>query len=367
MRIFTAGIVTETNTFSPIPTGLADFDVIRPADLNQEGGRKDPAIEVFRQKAAEGGHEFIFSFSAFAQPAGLTVKNVYEQMRDELLEDLQAALPVDIVLLPLHGAMVASGYDDCEGDLISRVRQVVGPDVVIGVELDLHCHLTEQMVADADLIVIYKEYPHTDIALRAAELFDLAVNTAEGQIKPTMALFDCRMIGLYLTPVEPMRLFVDEMSAAEGKDGVLSLSLAHCFPWGDVPECGTRMLAMTDNNSAQAVHVAERFGRKFYKMRQIVSFKPLSLDEALEKALSIQTYPVVIADQADNAGGGAPSDSTFVLKALLEHNVTNAALGMMYDPVVVQLAKSAGDWCYVEGTLRWKNGRLLRRPSRHIG
>lgn len=342
MRIFCAGIITETNTFSPIPTGLADFDVIRPADLGKEGARKNPVVEVFRQKVAEQGHEFIFSFSAFAQPAGLTARTVYEEMRDELLEDLQAALPIDIVLLPLHGAMVAEGYDDCEGDMISRVRQVVGPDVVIGVELDLHCHLTERMVAVADLIVIYKEYPHTDMALRAAELFDLAVKTAEGHIKPTMALFDCRMIGLYLTPFEPMRSFVDEMSTAEGNDGILSLSLAHCFPWGDVPECGAKMLAVTDNDSGKAAQVAEAFGRKFFDMRYRASFNPLSLDEALEKALSLQKYPVVIADQADNAGGGAPSDSTFVLKALLERTVTNAALAMMYDPVVVQLAKSAG-------------------------
>jgi microcystin degradation protein MlrC len=272
----------------------------------------------------------------------LTVRSVYESLRDEFLADLEAALPVDIVILPLHGAMVAEGYDDCEGDMIARVRQLVGDKTVIGVELDLHCHLTERMVQQADVIVIYKEYPHIDMALRAEELFDLCVRTARGEIKPTMALFDCKMIGMYLTPFEPMRSFVDRMMAAEGQDGILSLSLAHCFPWGDVAECGTRMLAITNGDAEQAVRVARDYGEAFFAMRHDVSFHPLAMDEALNKALSITEHPVVLADQADNAGGGAPSDSTFVLRALLERGVDNAALGMIYDPVVVQLAKAAG-------------------------
>lgn len=362
MRIFLAGIVTETNTFSPIPTGLADFTVTRAKDLNQQSALSDGPVTAIRQRALAGGHELVFSLSAFAQPAGVTVRTAYEALRAEVLTDLKAALPVDIVLLPLHGAMVAEGYDDCEGDLVARVREVVGEDVVIGVELDLHCHLSEELVTKADLVVIYKEYPHTDMALRAEELFDLAVATAAGSIKPTMALFDCKMIGLYLTPHEPMRSFVDEMIAAEGKDGILSLSLAHCFPWGDVKDCGTRMLAITDNDAQQAATVAETFGRKFFAMRDEVSLKPLSLDDALAQAVAATRYPVVIADQADNAGGGAPSDSTYVLRALLERGISNAALAMLYDPVVVQLARSAGVGASLNVRLGGKMGLTSGEP-----
>ena len=352
MKIFLASVATETNTFSPMPTGLHDFDVVRAAEYTQEKAGEMGEIETFRQLALQGGHDFVFSLTAGAQPAGLTVRSVYEGLRDEFLSHLERELPVDIVFLPLHGAMVADGYDDCEGDMIHRVRQLVGKETVIGVELDLHCHLTQQMVDDADLIVIYKEYPHVDVGLRAKELFQLAIDTKLGKIKPTMALFDCRMIGFYYTPYEPMRSFVDAMMAAEGKAGVLSLSLAHCFPWGDVPDCGARMLAVTDDNLAQAQTVAEDWGRRFYHMRHTATATSLAMDEALDRALANPKAPIVVADQADNPGGGAPSDSTFALRELLRRGVTNAGVAMMWDPIVVNLAKAAG----VGATLRVRLG-----------
>ena len=125
-----------------------------------------PMVKVTGRVAA-ASLAVAFPLSAFAQPAGLTVKAVYEDLRDTMLADLRAALPVDVVMVHLHGAMVADGYDDCEGDTLARLREVVGPDVTIGVELDLHCHLTEEMRTSADVMVIYKEYPHTDIRERA--------------------------------------------------------------------------------------------------------------------------------------------------------------------------------------------------------
>ncbi len=362
MKIFLASVATETNTFSPMPTGLQDFDIIRPADYTADRAAEVGDLEIFRQLAAAGGHDFVFSLAAGAQPAGLTVRHVYEGLRDEFLAHLQRELPVDIVLLPLHGAMVADGYDDCEGDMITRVRQIVGPATVIGVDLDLHCHLTQQMVDQADLIVIYKEYPHVDVGLRAKELFQLAVDTKAGKIKPTMALFDCHMIGFYYTPYEPMRSFVDAMMAAEGQHGVLSLSLAHCFPWGNVPDCGARMLAITNNNQTQAQHVATEWGRRFYNMRHTVTAASLPMHEALDRALASSEAPIVVADQADNAGGGAPSDSTFVLRELLQRGVTNAGLAMIWDPIVVNLAKAAGVGATLTVRLGGKMGPMSGDP-----
>lgn len=108
------------------------------------------------------------------------------------------------------------------------------------------------MIDLADAIVIYKEYPHIDIVNRADDLFRIIAEAAEGKTKPTMALYDCRMIGLYLTPFEPMRTFVDDMLAMEGEDGLLSVSLAHCFPWGDVPTCEAQALAITNNDPGKA-------------------------------------------------------------------------------------------------------------------
>lgn len=353
MRVFLGGIVTETNTLSPIPTGADDWQVVRDLTDAEPGG----ALEAFAQEAAARGDDLTFGLFAFAMPAGNTTRAAWAGLRDDLLGLLEAAMPVDAVLLPLHGAMVADGVDagsvvdDAEGELIARVREIVGPDVVVGVHIDLHCHLTQRMLDGSDALVIYKEYPHTDMADRARDLYALVADTVAGEIRPTMALFDCRMMGIYPTNPQPMRGFVDAMMAAEGGPrsrgggGVLSLSLGHGFPWGDVPDSGARMLAVTDDDPELAAATAEAWGRRFHALRREVAVKPLPLDAALDRALAVLESgrgPVVIADQADNAGGGAPSDATFALRRLLERHIEGAAVAMMWDPIARHLAKAAG-------------------------
>lgn len=371
MKVFAAAIVTETNTLSPTPTGLADFETQRAHEV--EGGFGDnSAMEVLQRRTLERGWEFSFALQAFAQPAGTTVRSAYESLREEVLDSLRSHMPVDIVLLPLHGAMVAEGYDDCEGDLVTRIREIVGPDVPIGVELDLHCHLTQTLLDEADAVVIFKEYPHTDMADRAEELFTIIADTAEGKVRPTMALFDCRMIGMYLSPFQPLRGFVDDMMAAEaaardtraggGSDTLLSLSLAHGFPWGDVPDLGCRMLAVTDDDPAGAAALAEEWGRRFHALRHEVTLEPISMQEALDKALSAAHGPVVVADQADNPGGGAPSDSTFVLRELIERGAERVALAMMWDPIVVHVATAGGEGAKLKLRLGGKMGPASGDP-----
>lgn len=362
MRVFVGGIETETNTFSPMPTGKTDFTVIRDlSGLNESDGFIGP-VDIFRKRTLELGWEFIFSLQAYAEPAGITVRPVYESLRDEILDALQSAMPVDIVLLPLHGSMVAEGYDDCETDLIQRVREIVGSDVTIGVELDLHCDITQEMVNDATAIMLYKEYPHIDINEIADQLFTLIADAAEGKTKPVMSLYDCRMIGLYLTPFEPMRAYVDDMVLAEKRDGVLGVSLAHCFPWADVPSGGTQALVVTDGNVEQANQVAEEFGKKLFNMRHELDPISVSLEEAFNSAVAEDSSPVVIADQSDNAGGGAPSDSTFALKELLTRGIENVAIGMIWDPIVVQIAMSAGVGATLDIRLGGKMGTMSGNP-----
>ena len=150
MRIFSGGIATETNTFSPIPTGLADFPVARTLD-ELAGILGGDAIRAWQRMTAERNWDFTFGLYSFAQPAGTTTRATYETLRDELLTRLRAAGPVDVVLLLLHGAMVADGYDDCETDLTQRVREIVGPKVKIGVELDLHCDIAQATVDATDV------------------------------------------------------------------------------------------------------------------------------------------------------------------------------------------------------------------------
>jgi microcystin degradation protein MlrC len=353
MRLFAAAFLTETNTFSPFLTGMQNFE----SSYLKRGGDHgaDPtsdALVPLRWKALsmERGWEFVESISAFAQPAGYTLRHVYEQLREEILTDLRAAMPVNMVLLNLHGAMAAHGYDDCEGDLTAHVREVVGPDVPIGVELDLHCHITDLLVKSANAVITYKEYPHTDMVERCEELFAIIADAAEGKTKPVNALADAGMIGVFHTSHAPVRAFVNRMIALEGKDGVLSVSLGHGFPGGDVPDLGTRVVVVTDGRPEEGQAVAEQLAAEFYAQRDTLQPTYLSIDDALDQALASSTRPVVLADVSDNAGGGAPNDSTFVLRRILERGISNAAIGCIWDPITVAVARENGEG--VETTLR---------------
>ncbi|MSP48346.1 MAG: M81 family peptidase [Alphaproteobacteria bacterium] len=359
MRLFTAMVATETHTFSPLPAG---FKLYEECYMVRGGRHADPPaifavpLVIFRDRAKAKGWEVVESLACFAQPANRTLKHVYESFRDEVLADLEKAMPVDVVLLNLHGAMVAEGYDDCEGDLLTHIRKIVGPKVPIGAELDLHCHLTDEMITAATALVIYKEYPHTDIAERAEELFKIIVDTVEGKVRPKLSMFDCRTIGLYPTTVEPMATFVRKMKSLEGRNGVLSVSLGHGFPWADVREVGTKALIVTDDKPEVGAKLAEELGREVYAMRKEIEPPWLDLEPALDRATAISAGkeqdrtlgiaggngPVVIADIGDNAGGGAPSDSTFVLRSLLRRGVTSAAVGCFWDPGAVALAEEVG-------------------------
>jgi microcystin degradation protein MlrC len=349
MKIFYAGIVTETNTFAPAPTGRANFEEvgIRRGDGTGQVSLFAPGDELLRRLAAVGGHELAPGLMAFAQPYGTTIRSVYEQLRDELLDGLRAALPVDAVILPLHGAMVADGYPDCEGDLIERVRAIVGPAVPIGVELDLHCHFTEKMRTHADVIVAYKEYPHTDINDRLAELWALTLATAERRIRPVTAVHDCRMSSMWFTTRQPMQAFVQRMKNLEGQDGILSVSFGHGFPWGDVPESGAKVWVVANGlqpgAETKAQALASQLGRELFEMREANRVRQLSIDAALDRIPAAPAgKPTVLADVADNAGGGAASDATFILRRVVERGIGNIALGAFWDLGAVRICIDAG-------------------------
>src|ERR1700716_1525985 len=193
MRLFTATLATETNTFSPLPTSLESYreSVFFGAGEHPADAPRMCTAPLFvgRGRAEKEGFELIEGSCFAASPAGTTNRADYEVMRDEILDQVKAALPLDGVLLGLHGAMVAHGYDDTEGDLIERVRALVGSKCVIGVELDPHCHLTLKRVRLSDIIVLYKEFPHTDVVERAEDLLRLVLGTLRGKIKPVMSLY----------------------------------------------------------------------------------------------------------------------------------------------------------------------------------
>ncbi|MDB5367719.1 MAG: hypothetical protein JWM77_3646 [Rhodospirillales bacterium] len=369
MRIFLAGIATETNTFAPFPTGWRGFE---EGGLHHgDASRNDPGTfgeiaRAWRGLAERDGHEVVESLFAFAQPSGPTVRSVYESMRDEVLAQLERDGPFDIVLLGLHGAMIADGYDDCEGDLLQRARAIVGPDVKIGAELDPHCHLTSTMVEAATAIVLMKEYPHSDYVPRAHELYSICRDAVAGRVHPVSAVVDLRMVGFYPTTSEPMASLLQSFFEAEKIPGILSVSFAHGFPWADMPDVGSKMLVVADGDERLAFETAQRLGARIYAEREKLLPRYPKIEAAIDQALGLPGL-VVLADTADNPGGGAPGDDTRLLASLRARKLTHVAIGCFWDPVLAATCAEAGVGARLAMRLGGKCGPASGTPIDLVG
>jgi len=348
VRVFTASLATETNTFSPVPTDRISFET---AFYAPPGAHPDTptlcsaVIPVLRRRAAaDPSLEVVEGTAAWAEPGGLVRRDVYEGLRDEILGQLRAAMPVDCVVLGLHGAMVARGLDDCEGDLLARVRAIVGPEVTVAAELDPHSHLTPARVRAADILATFLEFPHTDFEERAEHVVDLALAAARGEIRPVISTFDCRMIDIFPTNREPVRGFVDRIRALQGRGRILSISLVHGFPAADVPELGTRVLVVTDDARAEGDALAERLGREVFAMRGRTRMPVAEVETAVARARARPAGdgPLVLADIWDNPGGGTPGDNTVLLRALIEAGIGSIGAALLWDPQAATLAHAAG-------------------------
>ncbi|WP_085308103.1 M81 family metallopeptidase [Planktotalea arctica] len=345
-RVFLGSIATETNTFSPLRTDLQDFKDSFYAPPGQHP--KTPTLcsaiyPVARARAADLNWQIVEGTASWAEPGGIVNQHTWEFLRDQLLAELRAAMPVDIVLLGLHGAMVSQECLDCEGELLKSVREIVGATTIIGATFDPHSHLSQLRTDSANLITVFKEFPHTDFVEVAENLVELVHRTTLGEIRPVISTFDCKMIEVLPTSREPMRSFVDKIKAREGRDSVLSVSVIHGFMAGDVPDLGARLIVITDNDKQHGDLLASELGQELFGMRGKTRPEFLTPSAAFDKAEKSDAVPIVIADVWDNPGGGVPGDSTTVLREMLRRKVKNAALATIWDPIAVRTCFSAGE------------------------
>ena len=348
MRVFLAMLSHETNTFSNVPTDRAQFEA---RDLRYGG----EIVEAYRGTgtclggmiaAAERlGITLLPSVAASASPAGLVTRDIYAHVKQRMLADLAAAGRLDGVLLDLHGAMVPEGLDDGEGDIIAAVRRAVGPDVPIAVTLDFHGNLGKDMIAGADLLHGYKTYPHVDMAERGVEAAERLVQVIGGRIKPTAAWRKPPLmppLGRQGTARGPMRRLYDLADEMEKDPTVISVSLFAGFPYADIPDAGLGIYVVTDDDRALAERLADRLARVAWKHRHEFIHTALPVKDAVAKALAAEGRPIVLADMADNTGGGAAGDGTEILRDLLRVGARSATVACIWDAAAVQACVKAG-------------------------
>src|SRR5215470_15785021 len=292
----------ETNTFSNIPTDRQQFET---RHLHYGG----EIIETFRgtgtclggmiDAASRRGATLIPSVAAAASPAGLVTRDIYGHVKERLLRDLEAAGTLDGVLLDLHGAMVAEGLDDGEGDLIHAVRGVVGPGVPIAVSLDFHGNISETMVREANLLHGYKTYPHVDMGERGAEAAERVLDVIGKRIKPTVALRKPPLLpplGNQGTTRGPMRRLYDMATEMEKDPKVVSISIFAGFPYADIPDAGFAVYVVTDNDQALADRLADQIANTAWAHRHEFIHSGLPVREAVARALAAEGQPIVLAD-----------------------------------------------------------------------
>jgi microcystin degradation protein MlrC len=348
VRFFVAMVSHETNTFSTIPTDRRQFE----ARALRYGGE---LLESYRgtgtclggmiEAAADRGATLVPSIAASASPAGRVTRAFYDEAKARLLGDLHAAGRLDGVLLDLHGAMVVEGLDDGEGDLLRAVREAVGPALPVAVTLDFHANLTAEMVRAATLLHGYKTYPHVDMDARGREAAGRLADVVAGRVRPVAAFRQPPLLpplGAQRTAVGPMRRLLDRAAEMERQPGVVSVSVFAGFPLADIPDAGLSVYVVADGDAALAAALADELAATAWAHRREFAHAGLAPREAVAAALAAAEGPVVLADMADNTGGGAAGDTTELLRALLRAGARATTVACLWDPEAVRACVAAG-------------------------
>ena len=349
MRIAVGGIEHESTSFLSGATPLeAFFSYARGATIKELGARSGEAntiIDGLIKGVRENNAELVPLIWCFAGSGSQPTLQTHETLKGKLLDVLSSVLPVDGVLLSLHGSYSAQGLDDADGDILKDVRALVGPDCPIMAVHDLHSNIGQTMVDNANALFIEKTYPHTDMAERALEATQIMIRTIRGEIQPQMAW---RSLPLFwaapcmITAEEPIRSAIDQLLAMEKRPGVLSASLGVGYQWADVNCAGASTLVITDGDAAGAQEIADQLARWVWERREVWQCEPARAADALDEGERIGKYPIILADQADNPGGGSPSDTTSVMRLFIERGLEAAAVLYICDPETIQQAKAVG-------------------------
>lgn len=374
MHILVAGYQHETNTFAPT---LADWPAFNRGDsfpayvhgpdmLAQMRGVNIP-IGGFIDAAATRGWQLRPSAWAGAIPSSFVTEDAFERISGAILADVRRG-GFDAVYLDLHGAAVAQHAADSEGELLARIRAIVGPDLPIVASLDLHANVTQRMLRQADALVAYRSYPHVDMAATgalAAEL--LARRMRAGRREPWHAQRLPFLIPLNAqsTWMEPAKGLYETLLEIDRRHGTVS-SFCMGFPAADFDECAPMVWSHGEAAQAAAAEL-------FTQVSRPAQWRPDYLDaqDAVAQALALAEHasqPVVLADTQDNPGAGGDSNTTGLLHALLQQGAGRrhpgrVVLGLMFDAAAAARAHAAGVGAHLELALGTAVPTFTGQPS----
>ena len=276
---------------------------------------------------------------------GPLTRDTYEELKGGILERLRAALPVDGVLLPLHGAAAAEHVGDPEGDLIGAVRALVGAETPVVATLDLHAHVTAAMVHGADALLAWETYPHRDAVSTGERAARLLADIVAGRCRPTMAMAKVPVVtGAINGSTEGAGPFADLMrraKALEADAGVLSTSMFLVHPYLDLPDMGSGALVVTDGDPERAAQLATGMTEEYWRRRAELEPEVRTPEQAVAAGLQAEGT-VLLIETADCCGGGAAGDSAASLKALLGVDLPGPALVPVVDPAAARACHETG-------------------------
>lgn len=364
-RVAIAGFQHETNTFAPFGASYDDFVRADGWPAMTAGAE---ILKVFTGlaipiggfiRAAQATYDFVPVVWAAAEPCSFVSNDAFERVATLICEGIADAGKLDAVYLDLHGAMVAESFEDGEGELLRRVRAVVGPDLPIVVSLDMHANVSEAMVELSDGIAIYRTYPHIDMVETGQRAFDLL----QWRVAHGRPLFKALRKAPYLIPLaaqctafEPSRSLFGALPA-KSEGAVAGVDIAFGFPPADIRECGPGVVAYgTDKVEVEAA--ADRQLSRLLAAEEHFEMPVLSAVEAVARAAGNggSGGAIVLADVQDNPGGGGTSDTIGLLKAMVDGGLRNSALGLLWDPGAARTAHEAGVGAEIEICLGGRYG-----------
>ena len=348
MRVATLGFHHESNTFAPVPASLEQFLASGPDEGDGLVAKYAPSqatLAGFIEAAsAEADVELVPLVYFDLNPMGTITAEALEHITERLLTELDTNGPWDAILLALHGAAASEQCRDADGEVLERVRQLVGAETPIAVTYDMHANISRRMVECADVVNTYMTNPHLDARIRARECAEVLFASIRGEVRPVMALEKPPVAVNILrqgTSDSPMRELVALAAQAATRTGVLSVSIAEGFPYADVSEMGMAVVAVTDDDADLARQVARELALAVWEARGELEGDGVAIDDALRRAAGADAHPVVLLDVGDNVGGGSPGDSTHVLAA-----AQRLAIGGLFhslcDPDAVAACAHAG-------------------------